>query len=171
MRLIVGSTVLLALLAGAACQPPEQPAPKKDTTAADVAAVNQVRDTYVSAENAGDAAAVAALYAEDAVRMPPDQPAVSGKAAIEAQLQQEYSMMTMELSVASRETKVAGDIAYDTGTHKIKLTPKAGGNAIEATGKHVVTLARQADGSWKITNLIFNTDAPMTMPSMAPVQK
>ena len=104
--------------------------------------------------------------------MPPNQPAASGRAAIEAQVQQEYSMMTIELSVAPGETKVAGDMAYDVGTHKIKLTPKAGGNAIEAAGKHVVTLARQADGSWKITNLIFNTDAPVPMPPMtAPMMK
>jgi uncharacterized protein (TIGR02246 family) len=165
MRLTIGFTLLLVLLAGAACQPaPEPPVAKKDTTAADMAAINQVRDAYVAADNAGDAAAVAALYAEDATRMPPDQPAAMGRAAIEAQLQQEYSMMTGELSVATRETKVAGDIAYDIGTNKIKLTPKAGGNAIEATGKHIVTLARQADGSWKITNLIFNTDAPMSAP-------
>jgi len=165
MRLMIGSTLLLALLAGAACQPAEQPAATKDTSAADLAAITQVRDAYVAAENAGDTAAVAALYAEDGVRMAPDQPAASGRAAIEAQLQQEYSMMAMELSVASRETKVAGDFGYDVGTHKIKLTPKAGGNAIESVGKHLVTLARQADGSWKITNLIFNSDAPLPAPA------
>ncbi len=165
MRLIVGFTLLLALLAGAACQPAEQPAATKDTTAADLAAIHQVRDAYVAAENAGDAAAVAALYAENGTRMPPDEPAATGRAAIEAQLQPQYSMMTPELSVTTRETKVAGDVGYMVGTHQIKLTPKAGGNAIEATGKHVVTLARQADGSWKVTNLIFNNDAPRPAPA------
>jgi hypothetical protein len=33
-----------------------------------------------------------------------------------------------------------------------------------SSGKYAVTLARQADGSWRITNLIYNEDMPMSMP-------
>ena len=80
-------------------------------------------------------------------------------------------MMTAELTATSRETIVAGAIAYDAGTHTIRLTPKTGGETIEGTGKQVVTLALQADGSWKITNMIFNMDAPMPMPPMPPASQ
>jgi uncharacterized protein (TIGR02246 family) len=132
-------------------------------TAADVAAINAVREAYVAADNARDAAAVAALYADNATLMPSNHAAVSGKAAIEAFLQQEYAAMSMALTVTPRETKAAGDMGYDTGTTAITLTPKAGGKAMSSSGKYAVTLARQADGSWKITNLIYNEDMPMSM--------
>jgi uncharacterized protein (TIGR02246 family) len=170
--------LLTLMLAATACQPAaEPPAAVKDTSASDVAAINAVRDAYIAAENAGDAAAVAALYADDAMLMAPDMPAASGKAAIEAHLQQQYSGMTFELGIGSTQTKVAGDIGYDAGTHHIRLTPKAAAadakaakaasQPMEVDGKHIVLLARQADGSWKITHLIFNSDAPMPPPSGA----
>jgi len=169
-------TFLLALmLAVTACAPAPEAPVVKDTSAADVAAINAVRDANIAAVNAGDAAAVTALYADDGVLMAPDMPAASGKAAIEAHLQQQYSAMTFELSIGSTQTKVAGDIGYDAGTHHIRLTPKAAAadakaakaapQPMEVDGKHVVLLARQADGSWKITHLIFNSDAPMPPPS------
>ena len=164
MRPISGFALVLMLLTTVACQPTQEPAAQQDDVAADIEAIHAVRDAYIAAETAGDAAAVAALYAEDAVLMPANEPAVSGRAGIQEHLQRDYATMTAELTATSRETKVAGDIAYDAGTHTIRLTPKAGGNVIEGTGKQIVTLARQTDGSWKITNLIFNMDAPMPMP-------
>ena len=160
MERIGGCVLAILLLGGLGCQTANPPASQSDTAAADIQAIHAVRDAYVAAESAGDAAAVAALYAEDGVLMPANEPAVSGRAAIETHLSQDYAMMSVEVSAASRETKVAGDIAYDAGTHRVRLTPKAGGDGFEATGKQVVTLARQADGTWKITNLIFNSDAP-----------
>ena len=134
--------------------------------AADMEAINGVRDAYVAAENSGDAAGAAALFADNGMLMPPNEPAVSGRAAIEAHLQKEYSMVAIELSLTPLETKVAGDIAYDVGSNTAQMMPKAGGDSMEQAGKHVVTLARQADGSWKITNLIYNGDAP-PMPTAA----
>jgi uncharacterized protein (TIGR02246 family) len=165
MQRIAGYFAVLTLFINVGCQPMEQATTQPDDPA-DIEAIHAVRDAYLAAESAGDAAAVAALYADNGVMMPFNQPAVSGRAAIEAHLQQEYSMMTMELTGTSRETEVMGDVAYDVGSHTVRMTPKEGGDTMEATGKHIVTLARQSDGSWKITNLIFNTDAPM--PPMAP---
>ncbi len=161
MHKLAGATILSLIMVAAGCQTADQPASSPDTSAADLEAINQVQDAIVAAENAGDAAAGAAQYAEDAAYLPPDMPGLLGRAAIEARLQEEYSMMDIELSVTSRDMRVGGDIAYTVGVHTVRLTPKEGGDTMEASGKHVVTLARQADGSWKVTNLIFNTDAPM----------
>jgi uncharacterized protein (TIGR02246 family) len=132
-------------------------------TAADVAAINAVREAYIAAETAGDAAAVAALYADNGTIMPSNGAAVSGKQAIEEYVRAEYAAMSLVPSVTSRETKAAGDLGYDTGSTVMTLTPKAGGKAMTVNGKYAVTLARQADGSWKITNLIYNEDMPMQM--------
>jgi hypothetical protein len=53
------------------------------STSSDEAAIKQVADAYVKATLAGDAKAIAALYTEDAVEMPPNVPSVKGRAAIE----------------------------------------------------------------------------------------
>ncbi len=73
-----GLVMLLCIAVGVtACAPvAEQPAPEPaPTTEADVAAINRVHDEYTNALNAGDAAAYVALLTEDAVVMPPNQPA------------------------------------------------------------------------------------------------
>jgi uncharacterized protein (TIGR02246 family) len=156
MKLIVGCSLVIALLLGVGYA-------QMADTAADVAAINAVREAYIAAETAGDAAAVAALYADNATLMPSNRPAVSGKPAIEAFLREQYAAMSMAVTVTPRETKAAGDVGYDTGSTVVTLTPKAGGKAMPSNGKYGVTLARQADGSWKITNLIYNEDMPMPM--------
>ena len=46
-------------------------------------AIAGVADAYVKASLAGDVKAMVALYTDDAIEMPPNQPAVRGRAAIE----------------------------------------------------------------------------------------
>jgi uncharacterized protein (TIGR02246 family) len=174
MRSIIGITLFMTLLLAAGCSPAEKmeaPAPV-DTTAADVAALVKNREAYIVAENAGDAAGIAALYAANATFMPPDQPAVSGSAAVQAHYEAVFAQMTAALTVNSREMHAAGDIGYDAGSFGIQLTPKAGGGAAaQISGKYLMLAGRQADGSWKITNMIFNTDAPGMMPAPAAAGK
>jgi uncharacterized protein (TIGR02246 family) len=167
MRSIIGITLFMTLLLAAGCSPAEkmEAPPPVDTTAADVAAIGQIREAYVAADNAGDAAGIAALYAANATFMPPDQPAVSGSAAVQAHYEAILEQMTASLTVNSRETHAAGDIGYDAGSFSLQLTPKAGGDPTQISGKYLVLAGRQADGSWKITNMIFNTDAPGMMPA------
>jgi uncharacterized protein (TIGR02246 family) len=47
------------------------------------AEVDEANRRFMEAMERGDAASVAALYAEDAVVLPPDAPMVSGRSAIE----------------------------------------------------------------------------------------
>src|SRR5262245_64926639 len=50
----------------------------------DEAALRRVADAYAAAVRAGDAGAVAAVFADDAVEMPPGRPAIRGREAIGA---------------------------------------------------------------------------------------
>ena len=59
--------------------------PKRDT-AADIAAINALRDQFASAYYSNDAAATAAYYADDAIVMPPNQSA-EGRRGIQAMLE------------------------------------------------------------------------------------
>lgn len=130
------------------------------------AAVGKVRDGYAKAVNAGDARAVAMLYAPEGAEMPPNQPAVKGRAAIEAYHQKLNSMMGAQLTVTATDTIVQGDTAVDIGTFSQTLTPKAAGaQPVKDTGKYIVVLSRSG-GSWWVTHAIYNSDLPPN-PEMA----
>src|SRR5262245_34992793 len=58
------------------------PAPPPVDTAADETALKEITQTWFKSYNGVDADTIAALYAEDAVLMPPNRPAARGRAAI-----------------------------------------------------------------------------------------
>lgn len=147
------SLVLVALtgLGGCASQKPQDQA---DATAA----VNQVWNEYSASLNAGDMDRWLALWTEDGVQMPPDEPAVVGKESIRARNQRVADRFTFDIGITNAEVRTAGDWAYARGTYRASLTPKQGGKPIPIDGKYMTILARQADGSWKIHRDIFNSN-------------
>jgi hypothetical protein len=79
---IVGLALFWMVTAGAQGGGQATGAAKGQSTSSGEAAIKQVADAYVKATLAGDAKAIAALYTEDAVEMPPNVPSVKGRAAI-----------------------------------------------------------------------------------------
>ena len=77
MKLLASVVMVAAIASVGAAQSTPKP------TAGDDAAIRAVADMYVKATLAGDAKAIAALYTEDATEMPPNQPAIKGRAAIQ----------------------------------------------------------------------------------------
>jgi uncharacterized protein (TIGR02246 family) len=150
-----------ALLIGvglmAACSQPPAPAPAPET---DTAPIGELRTSFQTAFNAGDAGAVAALYADDAVLQPDHHAAVAGKAAITQYYQEMFGQATMNLAITPGETERMGDIGHEHGTFTITVTPKSGGNAMTDQGNYLVIAKRGTDGSWKLHHDIDNTDHP-----------
>jgi uncharacterized protein (TIGR02246 family) len=144
--------VALALAAG--CGP-------KTNAPDDVAALKAMEDAYVKAVNAGDAAGLAALYVEDAVRMVSNMPAIKGREAIRAFYQSDFDLFANEETNAVEDIQVRGDLAVVRGTYASKAVPRIAGPAvIEDTGKWVAVSRRQDDGSWKFLFDASNTDLP-----------
>jgi uncharacterized protein (TIGR02246 family) len=162
MRSYLTPIVLGLTLALAACQPaPQQEVTPAPPSQADFeAAISKLHDAYLAAWNAGDAAALAAFYTDDAVVMPANAPTVSGKEAIQSYFQAQFGQFSQEQAASKAEAVAAGDWAFTRGTYTLKLTPKAGGKAIEDSGKYLDILARQSDGSWKMARQIWNSDNP-----------
>jgi uncharacterized protein (TIGR02246 family) len=114
---------------------------------------------WQAAMNAGDAAGLAALYAEDARLMPPNAEATIGRDAIKATFGGMIeSGAKVELNVM--ETKSTGDIAYNVGAYKIS----AGGEVTDQ-GKYIEVWHRGADGAWLMTNDIWNSNLPAAVAS------
>lgn len=110
---------------------------------------------YNDAFNRGDAAGCAAFFADDVVLLAPDQPMTRGKEAFEAVYQSRMDQATGGThSNKLVEYGVEGNIAYEIGTYAV-----ADANPPEQ-GKFVNILKRQADGTWKVSVSIFNSDKP-----------
>ena len=150
--------ILCSLLFIAACAPAV--VEEATTTEADLQAINDLRQEYSAAYNAGDAAALTGLFATDAVLLPPDAAILTGQEAIRSLYEVTFAQFTGEHSTTSQELEVAGDWAFGQGTYTVKLTPKEGGETIQDEGKYIVICQRQADGSWKLARLIWNTNSP-----------
>jgi len=157
-KLVVIAASFAAL---AACAKTAPPAPD---TAADETAARAVNIAWYKAYNAGDGAAVAALYSEDAVLNAPGAPAARGNASIS-----EYFVKGAAATAAAgvalvdgltSEVGVSGDLAWQSGTFKI--TDKSGA-AVDA-GKYLTVFQRK-DGKWIIIRDTWNSDAAPAAPT------
>jgi uncharacterized protein (TIGR02246 family) len=127
-------------------------------------AITAVADQYVKATLAGDAKAIAALYTDDAVEMPPNEPAVKGRAAIQQLYERNFKSAKIgDFSLTHVESRSSGDTGYDAGMYRQTVTP-TGGPAMKDSGKYVVILKRVA-GSWKVAYAIYNSDLPPPPPA------
>lgn len=163
MRLHGWAGVALAIVSAAACSPVQDGGrPAADAVARDRAAIDSTRNAYASAWRAANADEIARLYADDALVLYPNQPGVSGRAAIHAYFTAFFTEFTQaEFELTSAEMEVAGSWAFDRGTYRWKGVPRAGGDPIEDQGKYLVILQRQTDGSWKVFRDMDNSDKPL----------
>lgn len=134
--------------------------------AADEAAIRAADSTWFSAHNAGDADAVAALYADDAVISVPGAPAARGSAAVRAAIAKDVAdMKAGKLTLAPSPTAdvgVSGDLGWIWNT----FTAKDKSGATVDAGKYLTLLARR-DGQWRIIRDIWNSDNAAPAPAQA----
>ena len=158
------SLLLAALVLGltsTACQPPAQEAgPLSDE---DIAAIRTGLQVYVQALLAGDWAAAAAWHTEDAVRMPPNNTVVRGRAAIEARFAERIDTITA-FTATSVEIEGRDGLAYDRHTYSMTSRWVGMSEPITNTGKALVVWQKQADGSWQAHRVMWNSDLPLPEP-------
>jgi uncharacterized protein (TIGR02246 family) len=127
-------------------------------------------NVYLKAVLAGDVPAITAMFQDDAILMPPNQPMLHGRVAIEHFYERlchgpaKLTAFTFE----HLESRTADDAAFDVGTYKQTLVVGPG-QRTEDNGKYSVILKRTR-GDWKIAYLIFNSDL-QPMPTATKVGK
>ena len=109
---------------------------------------------FEQAVNAGDAAAVAAMYTEDAALLPPGAPMVQGNAKVQEFWQSMLDSGMSSLDLNAMEIIVSGSNASDVGT----FTYAAGDTT--GAGKYITLWVKGDDGSWRVHRDIWNEDAP-----------
>ena len=77
---------------------------------------------------------------------------------MQAYYQSIFDAYTPGLNSHYDEVEVSGDMAYGIGYAEVLLTPRQGGQPAKSTAKYINILKRQADGSWKTTHDIWNSN-------------
>ena len=155
-HLVSAAMALGVALALTACAP----APPPDTSAEDTAAINQLRFDWAAAYNAGDIDALVGMYTDDYVDYPNDAPTYTGLDALRTSFEGQLTGMDASATVTSEELMLFGDHAVDRGTFESVLVPEGGGDPVSVSGRYMVVLHRQADGTWKLARGIDNTATP-----------
>jgi uncharacterized protein (TIGR02246 family) len=115
---------------------------------------------WEKAFNAGDAAAIAAVYTEDATLMPPGLPTMKGRAAIEQYMREGFAQGVAKVALTTDEMFTMGDAAVRRGAYRVSA---ADGNEIEA-GKYV-EIWRRVGNEWQICIDIWNADTAPPPPA------
>lgn len=146
----------------AACQ--QTPAPSTSATAisaADEATVRAEFDSTLAWFRTRSFDRWTNLWTEDAVFQPANAKTTLGRAAMLAWANAFPPLENIEFTNVN--VHGSGDVAYATSDYTLKIKGMPAD-----TGKQIVVLRRQADGTWRCVAGAFNSDLPM--PGSAPVQ-
>lgn len=148
------SPLLLAGVLAAGCAPAEPAAPPVDL-AAEEAALRARGLALVAAEQARDAAAVAAFYTADAIVQPVGLPAVTGRAAFQEFFAGMIAQLPPDASFSSRagsiQLSTSGDMAVETGVNEFVI------GGATTMGKYLAVW-RKIDGQWMVAALSWSDD-------------
>ena len=133
---------------------------------ADIAAIAAVIERYVAAVEAGDTDLYLSCWDDDGVQMPPDAPAVYGKANIgtgTAEMFQQNAAAGIQFDMTvppSEEVQILGDWAFTRGTYTVAVLSQEGDQIAFTDGKVLTIWKRQTDGGWKVYIDCFNSNVP-----------
>jgi uncharacterized protein (TIGR02246 family) len=122
--------------------------------AQDKATIERLNDAWTAAFNKGDAAAVAAMYTEDAYVLPPGAELIKGRAAIEGFWRQAAQQMGDAKLTAVDVLPLGPGAAREIGTVTLKTKSQP---PQEIVGKYAVVWLK-VGGDWKLATDIWNTN-------------
>jgi ketosteroid isomerase-like protein len=124
---------------------------------ADVGKISATAETFAKAVLSKEWATVAALFSDDAVLNPPNQPAVRGRPAIRTWMEGFPPVTHVKFTILKVEGR--GDLAYVLGSYTETFAPPDT-QPIKDSGKYLEIRRRQSDGKWPIAVAMFNSDLP-----------
>ena len=122
------------------------------------AEVDEANRRFMEAMERGDAASVAALYAEDAVVLPPDAPMVSGRSAIEEFWRGMMGAGARGVNLETLRLAGSGDVLHEVGRATITIQPE-GGETDTLVVKYVVVWERDSAGGLALAVDMWNGES------------
>jgi len=128
-------------------------------SSADRDAISANSASWLRAMRAADWKAVVATYTNDALLMPPNEPAVSGKPAMLAWFSAFPPLESFDL----QELEVEGccDTAFVRGSYQLAMTIPGTG-VVRDKGKYIEIHKKQANGAWLKLRDMFSSDEPVS---------
>jgi len=122
--------------------------------AQDSAHIQMLNDQFAAAFNKGDAAAIGAMYTEEAVVLPAGSPLVRGREAIQ-NFWKKGSEQLEGMRLTTIDVQPLGnDAAREIGTFVLKTK---GQSPQQVDGKYVVIWQKEG-GNWKLSTDIWNSN-------------
>ena len=150
----LGITIIVAACAG----------PQEATVdlQAETAALRAATQAYDDALKALDAEAIAALYMDDAVAYPPNEPTVEGRAGFQEYAAAFVSAPGVQINMGVPRVVVAasGDLGYSYAEGEVTLDGPDG-ETITETLRDFHVWVRDAEGAWKVMVDIWNSPDPL----------
>ena len=133
--------------------------------AADEHEIHAVAETLRNAVNGGDVPALLACWSPQGVLQPPHHPAVHGHEAIAEYFRGIFAARRLTFTFTESVVVVLGEVALELLRYTAIATTLAGTGRTDDIGKGPHVYGRQPDGSWKLTQDIWNSDMPLTRPN------
>jgi ketosteroid isomerase-like protein len=122
-----------------------------DRDAADTKALEAGAAKWMDAFNGKDIEAMRSHYAEDAVLLPPDAPAIFGRDAVLATMQEMFAS-GLSIELEDLEIKVEDDLGYKAGRYRLLSED---GSLVDR-GKYI-EIWNKVDGAWVLHRNIWNS--------------
>lgn len=168
MRRII---TLVAVAALAACQRQETAEQKQMRMETESGAFQQViadrAEQYERYTATNNFDSLVMLYTENAVEMPPNEPARTGRDAIRAAADGMGKIYSQKLDIQPVSSSASGSIGVDRGTFTAELTPAAGAprgtRPMKDAGKYLAHWHKVGD-QWLLAELIWSSDSAAPPP-------
>ena len=156
---------LTILFAGCGAPAEKKEASTTETTEVAVAApdmaaikaeIQTLETSWANADNARDANAIAAFYADDAISLSNNKPMLSGKAAIQKDIEEGLVKRAKGSMVSYDVQDVFG--CENSVTEVGKTTVKDASGKVTSTGKYIAVWEKR-DGKYLCVRDIYNEDA------------
>lgn len=154
-----------------ACQSHETPQQaqarmEKESQAFTTAAASTAK-RYAAWVAAGQADSIAAIFTEQGREMPPNEPAVVGRAAIKGYEARNAATFASKLAIRGESYMASGPLGVERGTYTFEGKAKPGAPKgvppmITDEGKYLIHW-HNVNGQWQIADMIWNPNHPMMM--------
>ena len=124
-------------------------------------AIERQNATAMRSYTTGDVESLVSIVAEDAWQMPPNRPALVGRAAIREFWAAAFSWGKWDFTLDTRAIAVSGPLAVERGKYVLRFTASAdappGMTSFEDRGNYLVHWRREGDEQWLVV-----ADAPVS---------
>jgi uncharacterized protein (TIGR02246 family) len=116
--------------------------------------IQKANSEFLTAVKTGDAATIAAPYADNGVFVLPDGRCIQGRVEIEKMYRTrfEQSGPSNSTKLDSKNVILDGDVAYESGNAEVSVMKE--GKPVTRTSRYLTIWQRAADGEWKIVRNI-----------------